>query len=717
MNDGGLMNRWSRGRSWIAILSTTAIAFFVFEIGGPSVAPQMMSYAAADEGDASQKASAGVYVTGRIGNNPCKLDAQGELLWCYHGDAMQAGDGGTKAEYLAVDATGSVYTASPISRRLCKLDEGGELNWCTEMNYHPTAVAADVDGGVFVGTLARGRHTDQPLLCRFDDAGQEDWCISMGEREIEDVAVDAGGQVYVSTSSGESAKGGLCKYGRDGSEVWCYHRHRHSSGAARIRALAVNPAGAILTVGGDGKACKWDEVGQRVWCVEGDSRPVDVAVTADGRSHIAFNDEVCAFDADGKELWCYEADSPRVYEIEVDPEGNVYSTWIGNNLCKVDNSGEERWCTEPLDFLPQKELKLATAPGPSGTFPTAWGQEHPSSQQYDFSFAEAASSEDESPWMTLPAPAKWRLGIPDRVEQFKEIGRCYAHPSGLRVCLLPREPGSSRYESYVLFGDEENLFLIGCAGSSQVGGIQRCGLRDRARLGRDIPIEVSNFDRQARSKRADGSQRRLPRTSSPGFEMWSDLSLRGKTSRETGEAAGGAALVRLNCGAEIDFVPISSSDSEELIENAKLRWPLPKTSFSGGMTDEGRVVATVGQRVAGGGGELSLYVGKPPELEEIPIEGQSVYLDGGSRLYRFADGGSLFLPNPMYDPFRGERPDNTGTLRMAEGEPEQSVNRLSNQELREIFEEEIREPSLEIPEQRDSPPGACTLLRRAIDSP
>ena len=718
------MHRWMKLRRWLAVAVMGVSIVVLCEVGAVAGMPGGVSGAHAS-GDLvieppeepAQQSDVAVYTAGEIDANPCKLDDEGQPRWCYEGpDDPKDPAHRTRATYLAAHPDGSVYTASDTLTTLCNIDGEGELNWCSITEYHPRALAVDQDGATYVVTL--GRHTDHPLLCKFDDEGEESWCTPKQDRRLYSVAVDAEGDVYVGTQTDDATPGRLCKYDGEGSHRWCHH-HEAGAGNSAIRGIAVHPDGAIYTAGPDRRACRWGEDGQPQWCVEGDSYPHDVAVTADGRLYAAFDDKVCAFNSVGQRLWCHVGDSGRIHELATDPAGAVY-TATSRNTCKIDRFGTELWCDRSEDDSPRDGRTVAVALGDPGTFPQAWDITSDSDDRAsDISFARAASSgDDDRPWMELPARSHWQSDIDEVVDevvdQFRESGRCYGHDSGLRVCLKQREAGSARYASEVLFGDEETMFLIECSGTASSGGFQRCSFRDRRLSPQDLPVETSDFDRDAAKQGFEDTQQQSRQQNRQSFEMWTAESLRGPAHPEDDESGGEAALVRLDCGAGIDFEPISSSDSSQLIDNAQLKWPIPTTSFSGGKTDDSQLVATVTEQAAGGSRETSLYVGTPPTLEEITIEERDVFMDGGTEIYRLADGGELKLPNRMHAGFSDDRPDNAGRLRLTEDASQQRVDRMSNEELREIFDEEVTSPELVLPEQDGDPPRACTLLQRAV---
>ncbi|MFA6434860.1 MAG: hypothetical protein WCW52_09210 [Elusimicrobiales bacterium] len=213
----------------------------------------------------------GLYLTGSAaaglagGINLSKYDADGNKLWDRQLNAIS----NEENRGAAADRAGNIYVAAGSEKKggpafLFKYDADGNPVWTRQLDESeelPKGLAADAEGGVFVagnsGTPTPGRAA--AFLGKYDTDGTRLWhrdLSSTGDTYGEDVAVDAGGEAYLTghtngSFAGQNTQGGFdiftAKYDADGSQLWL--RQGGSAGPDYAYSAAPDPEGGIFVSG------------------------------------------------------------------------------------------------------------------------------------------------------------------------------------------------------------------------------------------------------------------------------------------------------------------------------------------------------------------------------------------------------------------------------------------------------------------------------------
>ncbi|MFQ5868857.1 MAG: SBBP repeat-containing protein [Candidatus Zixiibacteriota bacterium] len=326
-------------------------------------------------------ADGNVYVTGSSEGSDTdydyatiKYDPNGNQLWARRYN--RAGNNYDGAYAIAVDSEGNVYVTGISGPRYggedyatIKYDSSGNELWVAcyngPGNYddEATALVVDAEGSAYVtgwsygsgtysdyATIKYGANGNQLWVARHNGPG-DDW------DEATALAVDAGGNVYVTGSTSSSGPGydyATIKYDSLGNQLWVA-RYNHAVDTSDVACgLTVDAQGNVYVTGysfdpdtnEDYATVKYDSSGNELWVARynGPTNGFDgaSALAVDGRGDIYvtglsfgfdtyWDYTTIKYDLDGNELWIVRYDGPvNGYDyaeaLAVDQDGKVYIT-------------------------------------------------------------------------------------------------------------------------------------------------------------------------------------------------------------------------------------------------------------------------------------------------------------------------------------------------------------------------------------------------------
>ena len=295
------------------------------------------------------------------------------------------------------------------------------------------------------------------------------------------------------------------------------------------------------------------------------------------------------------------------------------------------------------------------------------------------------SDDDDYPWLVLPVPPEERFHINLAMgeEEFEEYPLCFQHDAGFVLCVDRRplvDPDLYRNVSRgFLFGNGDELYFVDRGRRRNVpltreGSDEYTGLEFAFSDSR-LTEEQVNFD-------VDGVDD-PDRTDHRGFNS---TFLHVHRATDTLEA-----IATLHCGIVLEFSPLSEEESQQIVAESTIHWPIPALGFRGGKTSDGEIfVAILGRRAQHQG--VLLYVGHPPELERVAA------YRSYPNYQSLPDGRTLHFSRVSFSEIHHILDDGEKIY----------LKSLDREQWRRLFEEEIEEPQL--PTQGLDEPRACELL-------
>ncbi|MEI6945961.1 SBBP repeat-containing protein [Paraflavisolibacter sp. H34] len=272
------------------------------------------------------------------------------------------------------EGTGSDYVTSkfgPDGTRLWVLRYNGPGNGDDEAR----AMAVDASGNVHVTGPSRGAGFNEDLATiKYDKAGAVKWTKrydgpDKGDDYATAVCLDAGGNVYVTGYSTGAATGRdyiTLKYSKDGAQLWAARYNGPANGKDEAAAIAVDAGGNVYVTGesqGDYTTVKYNASGAQQWVTRVTTpslfpdRATAIALDAGGNVYITGynnyysnnNDYLTIkYNSAGVQQWQarYHVLEDFAWDLAVDGSGNVYVTGGSNGnyaTLKYNAAGSTQW--------------------------------------------------------------------------------------------------------------------------------------------------------------------------------------------------------------------------------------------------------------------------------------------------------------------------------------------------------------------------------------
>ena len=173
------------------------------------------------------------------------------------------------------------------------------------------------------------------------------------------IAVDKDENIYVGVndlSPIDKHQGKVVKLSKDTYDIeWSFGITLASNPNLYIRKIAVDDLGNVYYGDYRNDVRKIDKNGNFIWKFDGSTDILDVAVDKNGNVYSGNSGgSLRKIDSDGNEVWTFNGHGDRVYGVEVDDLGNVYTTSSVQNtymyteesdlsLRKIDSNGNEVW--------------------------------------------------------------------------------------------------------------------------------------------------------------------------------------------------------------------------------------------------------------------------------------------------------------------------------------------------------------------------------------
>jgi len=383
-----------------AILTITAIVFscnvfsqiqvteeWVNIFNGVEIAPSLIN------GGLAIDVNSNVYVTGITLNTltggdfvTIKYNKSGAELWIRtFSSAGNFTDGG---EVIVLDADCNAYVAGEYRGGFAtiKYDSLGTLQWAaihdsTGFSTSLGAIILDEAGNVYL----TGQIRRDFVTIKYDNDGNQQWIATFDDTSFifnqdiaADMAVDKGGNVYVTGAVGGASAILTLKYDSNGIEQWIVKEDAVGISESGL-GLAIDASSNVYIVGKERAplfrevvTIKYDKDGNQIWrrehrgdtitgpsfissAIKLDANNVYVTGPTGVGNQGGLGFATIKYDQDGNEQWVSTFDrSPQgddiPIDLELDKQGNVYVTGrseeggaIDFATIRYDNDGNEQW--------------------------------------------------------------------------------------------------------------------------------------------------------------------------------------------------------------------------------------------------------------------------------------------------------------------------------------------------------------------------------------
>ena len=330
-----------------------------------------------------------VYVTGysyaSFSNNDyvtIKYNSNGDTLWVarYNGPGNSSDD---QAAAITLDKSGNVYVTgrSDSNYVTVKYNSSGVQQWAVRSNdskkfgswfYWAASITVDASGNVYMtgwwGNYVENTHQTDTWTCiiKYNSAGVQQWVAHNNGSVVFDeaaaIAVDASGNVYVTSTSG------TIKYNSNGVQQWIANKS--------AKDLALDASGNVYVTGSNG-TIKYNNNGVQQWIKNQNAN--DLVLDTTGNVYVTGEYGTIKYNSNGVQQWIASSGAGT---LALDASGNVYVTGWGRTT-KYNSKGDTIWVAryDPFDkdWLGGEALAVDAS---ENVYVTGWGSMGMSAPDY-----------------------------------------------------------------------------------------------------------------------------------------------------------------------------------------------------------------------------------------------------------------------------------------------------------------------------------------------